>query len=114
MALALIENGADMNARDNHNLTPGERARESGYPQLVALLSGAEPGAVAVAPPITAASKESASNECHFPRQMHKASRLFLDAYVGDKLSLEEFRRRFSLPNSDYLKLASCLTAESS
>ena len=41
---------------------------------------------------------------------MHQASRLFLDAYVGDSLSLEEFRRRFSLPNSDYVALASCLT----
>jgi hypothetical protein len=40
---------------------------------------------------------------------MHQASRLFLDAYVGDDLPVGEFRRRFSLPNSDYVALAACL-----
>jgi hypothetical protein len=55
-------------------------------------------------------SPENRSEEgCTFPRRMNHASRVFLDDYVQGDLSVPEFRRRFSLPNSDYLALGTCL-----
>ncbi|HSS65647.1 MAG TPA: hypothetical protein VLS27_14545, partial [Gammaproteobacteria bacterium] len=62
--------------------------------------------------PVATTSTSEQIKKCEFPRRMHKVSRLFLDAYVGDNLSLSEFRRRFSLPNSDYVALASCITRQ--
>lgn len=46
---------------------------------------------------------------CDFPERLHPVSRLFLDAYLEQRMSTEEFQRFFSLPNSDYIQLAECL-----
>ena len=48
---------------------------------------------------------------CTLPRHMHQASRAFLHDYLEGDLSVSEFRRLFSLPNSDYLGLGRCLVA---
>ena len=45
------------------------------------------------------------------PRYMHRASRTFLDDYLEGDLPVAEFRRLFSLPNSEYLGLGRCLIA---
>ena len=45
---------------------------------------------------------------CGFPERLHPASQVFLDNYVAGVLRTEDFLRFFSLPNSDYIALASC------
>jgi hypothetical protein len=40
---------------------------------------------------------------------MNSASRIFLENYVGGDISIAEFRRWFSMPNSEYLALTTCL-----
>ena len=44
-----------------------------------------------------------------FPERLHPVSRIFLDAYLDQRMSAEAFQRFFSLPNSDYIQLAECL-----
>ena len=46
---------------------------------------------------------------CDFPARLHPASQIFLDAYTAGKLTVTEFLRFFSLPNSDYIPLGQCL-----
>jgi hypothetical protein len=45
---------------------------------------------------------------CDFPARLHPVSQMFLDAYIGGKLTTAEFLRFFSLPNSDYVPLGQC------
>ncbi|MCZ6731159.1 MAG: hypothetical protein O7B27_01200 [Gammaproteobacteria bacterium] len=40
---------------------------------------------------------------------MNSASRIFLDNYIGGDISIAEFRRWFSMPNSEDLALSTCL-----
>ncbi|MFB3046881.1 MAG: hypothetical protein ACE10A_11325 [Acidiferrobacterales bacterium] len=47
--------------------------------------------------------------DCVLPRRMNSASRIFLDNYIGGDISIAEFRRWFSMPNSEYLALSTCL-----
>lgn len=46
---------------------------------------------------------------CEFPERLHPVSRLFLDAFLEQRMPATEFQRFFSLPNSDYIQLAECL-----
>ncbi len=46
---------------------------------------------------------------CDMPARLHPASQLFLDYYIGGSMSLDNFLRFFSLPNSDYIPLAQCI-----
>ena len=46
---------------------------------------------------------------CSFPERLHPVSQLFLDAFLEGRMTAAEFRRFFSLPNSDYIPLAECL-----
>ena len=47
--------------------------------------------------------------ECVFPKRMHRMSRSALAAYIDDQMSTEEFLRVFSLTDSRYIALGSCL-----
>lgn len=46
---------------------------------------------------------------CSFPEVLHPVSQTLLDGYLGGQLSVRQFLRSFSLPNSDYLPLGQCL-----
>jgi cytohesin len=110
VAEVLLENGASPHAVDNHRLTAVERANENGHTDLVALLEAQEQAETTTVGEVLSTPLEGqAGADCVFPRQMHHASRLFLDAYAVGELSLAEFRRQFSLPNSEYLGLGKCL-----
>jgi hypothetical protein len=43
------------------------------------------------------------------PPKLHPISMQFLDLFLHGRLPLEEFRRLFSLPNSDYLTVTDCI-----
>jgi len=43
------------------------------------------------------------------PPHLHPVSAQILDLFLNGHLPLEEFRRMFSLPNSDYLPVTDCL-----
>ena len=43
------------------------------------------------------------------PARLHPASQMCLENYIGGSMSLENFPRFFSLPNSDYIPLAQCI-----
>jgi hypothetical protein len=45
---------------------------------------------------------------CQFPARLHPVSQIFLDHYIAGEMSMPEFLRFFSLPNSDYIPLAQC------
>lgn len=46
---------------------------------------------------------------CEFPERLHPVSRVFLDAFLDGRMTAAQFKRFFSLPNSDYIPLAECL-----
>jgi len=46
---------------------------------------------------------------CGMPARLHPVSQMFLDRYVEGAISLDNFLRFFSLPNSDYIPLAQCI-----
>ena len=128
----LLARGARAGAIDDHGVTPLERARQRGHVDVAAFLSGVpsddagsrreRPGGFdsPTAGPRTPRSRLADSPElrpedsgnvagCALPRRMHRASRAFLGDYIAGRLPVSEFRRLFSLPNSDYLELGSCL-----
>ena len=43
------------------------------------------------------------------PPKLHPVSMQILDMFLDGRLPLEEFRRLFSLPNSDYLTVTDCV-----
>lgn len=43
------------------------------------------------------------------PTKLHPVSMQILDLFLDGRLPLEEFRRLFSLPNSDYLAVTDCV-----
>jgi hypothetical protein len=43
------------------------------------------------------------------PPHLHPVSAQILDLFLNGQLPLEEFRRMFSLPNSDYLPVTDCI-----
>jgi hypothetical protein len=43
------------------------------------------------------------------PTKLHPISLQILDLFLNGRLPLEEFRRLFSLPNSDYLPVTDCI-----
>jgi hypothetical protein len=43
------------------------------------------------------------------PPHLHPVSAQILDLFLNGNLPLEEFRRMFSLPNSDYLPVTDCI-----
>ena len=45
---------------------------------------------------------------CH-PPQLHPVSAQILQLFLSGDLPLVEFRRMFSLPNSDYLPVTDCI-----
>lgn len=47
--------------------------------------------------------------EACLPAKLHSFSRQVLDYYLAGRLSTEEFRRWFHMPNSDYLMLGDCI-----
>ena len=104
----LIAQGARAAALDDHRATSLERARQRGHTEVAMLLAAITP-AVGPFGTLAAAPRESAG--CVLPRRMHRASRAFLDHYIEGDLTVAEFRRLFSLPNSDYLGLGACLIA---
>ena len=112
----LIAHGALAGTLDDHRLTPLERARRHGHAETAALLAAitpavhrGEPAAGRLRGQAPPAPPENAG--CVLPSHMHRASRAFLDDYLEGDLPVAEFRRLFSLPNSDYLGLGSCLVA---
>ena len=46
---------------------------------------------------------------CSFPDVLHPVSQMLLDGYLHGRLSMPQFLRSFSLPNSDYVPLGQCL-----
>jgi len=46
---------------------------------------------------------------CGFPARLHPVSEMILNYYIDGVISLQEFMRYFSLPNSDYIPLAKCI-----
>ena len=104
----LIAQGARAAALNDHRATSLERARQRGHTEVAMLLAAITPAVEPFGTP-AAAPRESAG--CVLPRRMHRASRVFLDHYIEGDLTVVEFRRLFSLPNSDYLGLGACLIA---
>ena len=47
--------------------------------------------------------------ESCLPAKLHSFSRQVLDYYLDGRLSTEEFRRWFHMPNSEYLMLGDCI-----
>jgi hypothetical protein len=43
------------------------------------------------------------------PPHLHPVSAQILEMFLSGSLPLEEFRRLFSLPNSDYLPVTDCI-----
>ena len=43
------------------------------------------------------------------PSHLHPVSAQILEMFLNGSLPLEEFRRLFSLPNSDYLSVTDCI-----
>jgi hypothetical protein len=43
------------------------------------------------------------------PTRLHSFSRLVLDSYFEGRMSTDEFRRWFSMPNSDYIRVSDCV-----
>ena len=79
---------------------------------MAELLGGAAPGDDA--PPLPsppAPARQSTAAGCALPEKLHGASRSVLLHYVEGTLPIAEFRRLFSLPNSEYLELGACLSA---
>ena len=130
----LIAHGALAAVLDDHRLTSLERARRRGHTGTAAFLATVTPavhrreiGPEASGSPEgdgpgarlpeadrlreRAVSAPAENVGCVLPRHMHRASRAFLDDYLAGDLPVAEFRRLFSLPNSDYLGLGSCLVA---
>lgn len=108
--VALLEYGASTRALDGHRLTASDRATETGHPELLALLGGARADAGRPpAEPLLASRADAPGDGCVFPRRMNQASRIFLDNYLEGEMSMAEFRRQFSLPNSEYLDLGKCV-----
>ncbi len=46
---------------------------------------------------------------CNFPEVLHPVSQQFLSGYLSGLISVGQFLRAFSLPNSDYVPLGQCL-----
>lgn len=47
--------------------------------------------------------------ESCLPANLHSFSRQVLDYYLDGRLSTEEFRRWFHMPNSEYLMMGDCI-----
>jgi hypothetical protein len=47
--------------------------------------------------------------EACLPPKLHSFSRMVLDNYLAGKMTTDEFRRWFHMPNSDYLMLGDCI-----
>ena len=76
-------------------------------------LEGAAPRLGTAPPPLRPAALAGREREtgCTLPETLHGASRTVLLHYVEGTLPNAEFRRLFSLPNSEYLALGACLSA---
>ena len=105
---ALLASGGSASAQHADGTALLHWAQEHGHRELAMLLAAITP---AVEPFGTPAAAPRASAGCVLPRRMHRASRVFLDHYIEGDLTVAEFRRLFSLPNSDYLGLGACLIA---
>ncbi len=46
---------------------------------------------------------------CDMPPKLHPVSELFLNHYIDGTMSIWEFLRFFSLPNSDYISRGRCI-----
>lgn len=46
---------------------------------------------------------------CIFPERLHPASAFILEQALDGRMIVDEFRRMFSLPNSEYIPLGACL-----
>jgi ankyrin repeat protein len=113
-AALLLAHGARPGVRDSYGLTPAQRARHRGFNDLADLLRAGNRDLAETAGPGRPSYDAWASGPhqaCSFPPFMHRASRIFLDDYIQGNLSLKEFRRRFSLPNSDYLQIGACVVS---
>jgi hypothetical protein len=109
-AKTLIAHGANKDALDEHLLTPAQRARERGHADLATRLDATDAGSAMVASnPLPTPPEDTSDEDCALPRRMNSASRIFLENYVGGDISIAEFRRWFSMPNSEYLALTTCL-----
>ena len=51
---------------------------------------------------------EIAQYVCGFPNRLHPVSELFMNYFNDGRMSIADFLRYFSLPNSDYIELAAC------
>jgi hypothetical protein len=45
------------------------------------------------------------------PERLHPVSRMLLEAFLDGRLSQQDFRWSFHMPNSDYLPVADCILA---
>ncbi len=45
---------------------------------------------------------------CDFPLRLHPVSELIMNYFNEGRMSVAEFLRYFSLPNSDYIEIAAC------
>lgn len=43
------------------------------------------------------------------PTRLHPVSRMILDAFLGGRITRQDFLWGFHLPNSDYLDVAQCI-----
>jgi ankyrin repeat protein len=103
----LLAAGANPELTDVHDYTPAQRAQQVGHNSLAKSLAatGTDKKSYGQLPAL-------ASKDCQMPDQMHRASRVVLDNYLNGELGKAEYRRRFSLPNSDYVALAECLSTQ--
>ena len=108
----LLQHGAPARLRDDHGLSAADRARAAGHLAVAELLEGAtlrDEMPPFSSPPALA--RRSTATGCVLPEKLHGASRTVLLHYVEGTLPTPEFRRLFSLPNSEYLELGACLSA---
>ena len=108
----LLRHGAPASIPDDHGLSAAERARAAGHQGVADLLERTDPREVASPlPSPPALARTSTATDCALPERLHGASRTVLLHYVEGALPIAEFRRLFSLPNSEYLELGACLSA---
>ncbi len=70
-------------------------------------LGAIDAGSAMIPPNLLRTPPDNASDQdCVLPKRMDSASRIFLDNYIGGDISIAEFRRWFSMPDSEYLALS--------
>jgi hypothetical protein len=58
---------------------------------------------------MTRVDKVAGRIECDFPDVLHPVSEGILNNYVDGVISVSDFLRWFSMPNSEYIDLAQCI-----